>query len=146
MASRIANNGATRNLCLTNAIPQITAKKIRADLDHIHNLVIVDLWSSGDALYVSLNSVAAAVSAKQCLQSRAEYKGPLKIRYIHDDCSDSLPEIAMARLKRPTGNPFTKKPSNVSLNRFQALSVTSDGSVESDGSEFTVTTGGVHLG
>lgn len=37
------NNGATRNLVIRNCPPNITEEKLREDLDHIHNLVIIDI-------------------------------------------------------------------------------------------------------
>ena len=141
IASRIANNGATRNLCLASISPQITAERIRDDLDHIHNLVVVDLWFDGNCAFVSLNSVVAACFARQCLMSRLDYKNGTKIKYFADDCALPLPEKPKPKFNSAViGKRPVKKGSSASLNRFQALNLGSESS-ESGDSDFTVTTG-----
>ena len=56
--------GATRSLLIRNAPQSSTDERLREDLDHIHNLVIVDItFLHGDA-YLELNSVHNALFAR----------------------------------------------------------------------------------
>ncbi|KAI7279141.1 hypothetical protein KC345_g5540 [Hortaea werneckii] len=98
-------HGATRNLIIRNARSHgLTASQIRADLDHIHNLVIIDISfrspssaatggssaSEGDDAYVETNAVHNAVFARTCMMSRTGYKG-CRIEFYPDQCAGPLP-------------------------------------------------------
>lgn len=151
VAGRIANNSATRNLRISHISPQITAEKIRDDLEHIHNLVMVDLKFDVDgSALVSLNSVMAAFFAKQCLSSRLEYKGGTKIGFFPDECDRPLPATKPRFNSGSLPRGLVKKASVATLNPFQALNM-GNGSTddsESDESDITTTTigqGGVTI-
>ncbi|KAI7209658.1 hypothetical protein KC333_g8622 [Hortaea werneckii] len=103
-------HGATRNLIIRNARSHgLTAARIRADLDHIHNLVIIDIsfrspftpssssataataaGGSGatgdDDAYVETNAVHNALFARTCMMSRTGYKG-CRIEFFPDQCA-----------------------------------------------------------
>jgi hypothetical protein len=90
VSSKIAN-GATRNLVVRGAVGKLTADQIRDHLDHIHNLVVVDIkFRAGDA-WISTNSVHNALFARTCMMSRTAYKG-LKIEWYPDECAAPIPK------------------------------------------------------
>ncbi|CAF9919173.1 MAG: hypothetical protein HETSPECPRED_003965 [Heterodermia speciosa] len=127
--------GATRNFVIRNAHPSITEERLREDLDHIHNLVILDItYRNGDAR-ISLNSIHNAIFAQTCLLSRLAYKGN-KIEWFPDECSSPLPKQPLLP-KKENGVSQVRK-ANTPSNRFQMLNMdgtedTSDG--DSEGSE-----------
>ncbi|KAI9749041.1 MAG: hypothetical protein M4579_007025 [Chaenotheca gracillima] len=82
--------GASRNLVLHNVPITITEQQLREDLEHIHNLVVVDVFFKHLDLHVSLNSVHNALYARTCMMSRAAYKG-IKIDFDEDQCALPLP-------------------------------------------------------
>lgn len=132
MANKIGI-GATRNLVIRNIHPNITEERLREDLDHIHNLVIISIsFQNGDA-YLSLNSTHNALFARSCMMSRAIYKG-MKIQWYPDDCAQPLPERYRTPKKDYLPQP-AKKPS-APTNRFQMLDMdgTEDGT-EDDSDE-----------
>ncbi|KIW08453.1 uncharacterized protein PV09_01356 [Verruconis gallopava] len=92
VANKIAV-GATRNIVIRNgASRELTEKKVREDLEHIHNLVVISVRiesESGD-VYVSTNSIQNALFARTCMMSRSLYKG-LKIEWYHDQCAVPVP-------------------------------------------------------
>lgn len=91
IANKIINNGATRNVIIRGAHGKLTEREIRDDMEHIHNLVIVDVhFRNGDA-YVSMNSVHNALFARTCMMSRSTYKGN-KVDFYPDECDVPLPE------------------------------------------------------
>jgi len=113
-------NGATRNIVLHNASRNgLTDSQIRDDMEHIHNLDIVDIvFRNGDA-YVSTNSVHNALFARTCMLSRTSYKG-CKIEFYHDECDVPLP----ARTCLPRA--ATREPAKVKAplsNRFGCLNI-----------------------
>jgi len=111
--------------------PNITAERLREDLDHIHNLVIIDLsFVNGDA-YVSLNSIHNSLFARTCMMSRATYKG-MRIEWYPDECCQPLPKIQYAPKKENLA-PQPAKKANSMMNRFQMLHM--DGDDTEDGSE-----------
>ena len=119
--------GATRNLVIRAVNPKITEQKIREDLDHIHNLIIIDVsYQSGDAR-LSLNSVHNGLFARTCMMSRAMYKG-MKIEWYPDECALPLPKQPLVPKKESVPRPIRK--TNAALNRFQLLHIdgTEDGS------------------
>lgn len=63
--------GATRNLVIYNCSPKHTEEKIREDLEHIHNLIVIKVTFSGGNCYISTNSVHNAMFARTCMMSRA---------------------------------------------------------------------------
>ena len=118
MANKIGI-GATRNLVIRNVHPSITEQRIREDLDHIHNLVIISVsFQKGDA-FIELNSIHNSLFARTCMMSRATYKG-MKIEWYPDKCAQTLPKAQHISRKENRGpSPATK--SNAALNRFQLL-------------------------
>ena len=125
IGNKIAN-GATRNVIIHSAVEKgLTEAQIRADMDHIHNLVIVDItFRNGDA-YVSMNSIHNALFARTCMMSRSTYKG-CKIEFYRDECDVPLP----ARTYVPkTVVPEPAKKKAAITNRFDMLNLDgSDGS------------------
>lgn len=90
VSNKIAH-GATRNIVVRGAVGKLTADQIRDHLDHIHNLVVVDIrLKNGDA-YISTNSVHNALFARTCMMSRTTYKG-LRIDWYPDECALPLPK------------------------------------------------------
>ncbi|RMY56321.1 hypothetical protein D0863_13013 [Hortaea werneckii] len=105
-------HGATRNLIIRNARSHgLTAAQIRADLGHIHNLVIIDISfrcpasaaamrsgssarEGGDDAYVETNAVHNALFARTCMMSRTAYKG-CRIEFFPDQCAGPLPVPAI---------------------------------------------------
>ena len=126
MATKIST-GATRNLILKGVHSDITDERIRDDLEHIHNLVVVGLTFNNQDALVSLNSVHNALFARTCLMSRAKYKG-LKIDFYPDECAQPLP--ATQRTPKATNAKPALKPKNSMVNRFQLLNM--DGTEDSD--------------
>ncbi|KAI6830943.1 hypothetical protein KC340_g12055 [Hortaea werneckii] len=124
---KVLHAGATRNLIIRNARSHgLTAAQIRADLDHIHNLVIIDICfrpsspsssaaaaSGGTAdrdndsddydAYVETNAVHNALFARTCMMSRTGYKG-CRIDFYPDQCASPLPIQAV--ISRSRGNRF----------------------------------------
>jgi hypothetical protein len=92
VSNKIAG-GATRNLVVRGVGGKLSADQIRDHLDHIHNLVVVDItFREGDA-YISTNSIHNALFGRTCMMSRTAYKG-LRIDYYPDECSAPLPRPA----------------------------------------------------
>ncbi|KAI7539209.1 hypothetical protein KC331_g9886 [Hortaea werneckii] len=112
-------HGATRNLIIRNARSHgLTAAQIRADLDHIHSLVIIDISfrpppslcpssnsaatataaagivRGDDDAYVETNAVHNALFARTCMMSRTGYKG-CRIEFFPDQCATPLPVPAV---------------------------------------------------
>lgn len=130
------SNGATRNILIRSASEKVcctistkddgaqltkgqgfTENRIRDDMEHIHNLVIVDLVFRDGNAYVYTNSVHNALFARTCMMSRRAYKG-CKIEFFRDECDVQLPTRELAT-RAPAEKPSTKK---VPLaNRFDML-------------------------
>jgi hypothetical protein len=128
--------GATRNLVVRSVHPNITAERIRDDLDHIHNLVVVDItMQNGDAL-ISLNSVHNSLFARTCMMSRGAYKGS-RIEWYPDECAQPVPKIQYFPKKEATPQPVKKL--NPMVNRFQMLNMdgTENGSDEEEENDLT---------
>lgn len=124
--------GATRNLIIRNVHPNITEERLRVDLDHIHNLVVVDIvFQNGDA-YLQLNSIHNSLFARTCMMSRVTYKG-MKIEWYPDECSQPLPKVQYVPKKENMAPPPLKGAS-VMMNRFQMLNMDGDG-VEDESEE-----------
>ncbi|MCJ1390529.1 hypothetical protein MMC18_003389 [Xylographa bjoerkii] len=125
--------GASRNLIVRGVHPNITAERIREDLDHIHNLIVIDIhFHQGDA-FISLNSVHNSLFARTCMMSRGAYK-TARIEWFPDECAQPLPKIQHLPKKENTAPVKTSNPMG---NRFQMLNMdgTEDGSEEDNESE-----------
>ena len=123
--------GATRNLIIRHVHPNITAQRLRDDLEHIHTLVVIDITYQDGDVHISLNSVHNALFARTCMMSRATYKG-LKIEWYPDECAQPLPKVQHPPKKESSAPPSKKLYPMV--NRFQMLNMdgTEDGSEEDE--------------
>lgn len=134
--------GATRNLIIRNVKQNITDERLREDLDHIHNLVIISISFVDGDVYLSLNSIHNALFARTCMMSRAMYRG-MKIDWYPDECALPLPKTETIARKEMAAAPKLK-PSPM-VNRFQMLNMddgaTEDGSSFGDEEDDTLTTG-----
>ncbi|KAL3712279.1 hypothetical protein TMatcc_000977 [Talaromyces marneffei ATCC 18224] len=88
----ITLNGATRNLIIKNTNSNITPALIREHLDHIHNLIVINIKVDhmNRSICICTNSVHNAMFARSCMRSRAVYKG-MKIDFGADECAESWP-------------------------------------------------------
>lgn len=109
-------NGATRNLVILNCGSRLTEESIRADLEHIHNLVVVKMSVSDRHTYISLNSVHNAMFARTCMMSRSTYKN-YKIEWSGDECAGPLV------LQQQNGNRSQTQTPAAPTNRFEALNL-----------------------
>jgi hypothetical protein len=142
LPNHVANKisiGATRNIVIRGAVGKLTAEGIREDLDHIHNLVVVDITFKGFDAFISTNSVHNALFARTCMMSRTGYKG-LRIEWYPDECATPLPRPSNAGWKDYGSAPRTKArtkavppPAKVT-NRFELLNM-DDGDSDSDGGD-----------
>jgi hypothetical protein len=104
IAAKIARHGASRNLIVRNAKPEMTHASIREDLHHIHCLEVVDVnFLHGDAI-ISLNDVHKALTARTCMISHINYRG-CRIDFYPDECDQPLPQVS----KRSRGEPAAAK-------------------------------------
>lgn len=130
--NRKVANGATRNLCIRGAASRgLSEQRIRDDMEHIHNLVIVDITyrNSADDAYISMNSVHNALFARTCMMSRSTYKG-CKIEFYPDECDVPIPPP----VQRPTA-PQQKSMGGKNfetLNRFGMLGLDDGGSSDEE--------------
>ncbi|EXJ58054.1 hypothetical protein A1O7_05477 [Cladophialophora yegresii CBS 114405] len=116
LAKLIAFSGLTRNLVIRFAKEEWTAQSIREDLEHIHQLEIVDSFFRNGHAYLSLNSIQHALTARTCMHSQLKYK-KLRIDSWPDDCAQPLPN---ATIKQPQYlQPV--QPAAVHRNRFAPL-------------------------
>ena len=99
---------------------RLTEERVRVDMDHIHNLVIIAVVCQGQDMYVSTNSVNNAMFARSCMSSRTAYKG-LRIDWYPDECADPIPQQPVAP---PAMKPQKAQPPNP--NRFNLLLVDED--------------------
>lgn len=107
----------------------MTAALIRDHLEHIHNLVVVDIkYIQGNA-FIATNSVHNAMFARSCMMSRTTYRG-MRIEFSPDECAQPPPRVEITSKVEPklAGKATTSLP-----NRFQMLSV--DGAEDSNESE-----------
>ncbi|KAL8849009.1 MAG: hypothetical protein Q9221_005970 [Calogaya cf. arnoldii] len=132
--------GATRNLIIRNVKPTITEERLREDLDHIHNLVIISISFSDGNVYLSLNSIHNGLFARTCMMSRSMYRG-MKIDWYPDECALPIPK--MEHMARKEMAPAPKPKPNSMVNRFQMLNMdedaTEDGSSFGDAEDDTMT-------
>lgn len=118
--------GATRNLIIRAIHPNITEQRLREDLDHIHNLIIINLFFQNGDAYLSLNSIHNSLFARTCMMSRAIYKG-MRIEWYPDECAQPL--LKTQPVPRKETPQRSVKKSNPIANRFQMLNMdgTEDG-------------------
>jgi hypothetical protein len=115
----------------------VTAAHIKDHLDHIHNLVVVDIvFRNGDA-YVSTNSIHNALFARTCMMSRTLYKG-LRIEHFADECAGPLRHVKSHVLTPPVA-----LKSKSITNTYAILDTGSD--LESDSEDDTYITEGVRV-
>ena len=115
------HSGATRNVIVRGIHPSITEERIREHLDHINNLVVINIsFKHGDA-YISLNSINNSLFARTCMMSRVTYKG-MRIEWYPDECSQPLPKMRYAPKKGKQAAPQLKKFTSA-MNRFQMLNI-----------------------
>jgi hypothetical protein len=69
LAQRIGA-GASRNLIIRGCKSQVTKESVRDDLEHIHNLFVLDVSFDGGDCLISTNSVNMANYARTCMMSR----------------------------------------------------------------------------
>lgn len=121
IANKIAN-GATRNILIRSALEKgLTEATVRDDMEHIHNLVIIDVVFRGADAYVSTNSIHNALFARTCMMSRSTYKG-CKIEFIRDECDTRLPAKPVTRASGAS-KPTKKAATAGMANRFDLLSL-----------------------
>ncbi|KAF7556124.1 hypothetical protein G7Z17_g1574 [Cylindrodendrum hubeiense] len=115
--------GATRNLVIRNCDPNNTEETIREDLEHIHNLVVIQVdFVRGDC-FIKTSSIHNAMFARTCMMSRAKYRGS-RIQWAADECAEPLAQVPVPRR---SSAPAVKTPANHMTNRFQLLDLRDDG-------------------
>lgn len=92
---------------------------IREDMNHIHNLIVVDVYFEHGNVYISTNSVQKASFARNCMMSRMPYR-LMRIEYYPDECMEPLP-LVRAPVKKEVQRPA--KSLNPMANRFQMLNI-----------------------
>ncbi|KAJ4305361.1 hypothetical protein N0V90_000892 [Kalmusia sp. IMI 367209] len=137
VSNKIAN-GASRNLIVRGALGKLTTDQIRDHLDHIHNLVVVDVFFRGGDAYISTNSIHNALFARTCMMSRTAYKG-LRLDWYLDECAAPLPRPQVKNVSVPIV-PIKSVPIT---NRYTLLDTGSE--LESDSDEGSYMTNGIRL-
>lgn len=105
---------------------RVTEEQIRDHLDHIHNLVVVDVYFQNGDAHISTNSIHNALFARTCMMSRTIYKGT-RIDWAPDECASSLPPPSMR-----TRPPIMRTPSmpRSMMNTYALLDTSSE--IDSD--------------
>ncbi|KAF2673512.1 hypothetical protein BT63DRAFT_451561 [Microthyrium microscopicum] len=85
------SQGASRNLVIRGGAGKLTEDGIREDMEHIHNLVVIDVKTKGKDVFISTNSVHNALFARTCMMSRQPYKG-CRIEWNADECAEPIPK------------------------------------------------------
>nr|POE89826.1 rna-binding protein mrn1 [Quercus suber] len=120
VAKNVAN-GATRNVIVHSAQERgLTEPQIRADMEHIHNLVVIKVTFHRGSAVVSMNSVHNALFARTCMLSRSTYKG-CKVEFYPDECNLPLPVRTQPGI--PPSKRSARKQDTVT-NRFDLLGIT----------------------
>lgn len=89
-------------------------------MEHISQLVIVDIKYRGVNAFVYTNSIGGATFARTCMMSRKEYKG-CKIEFFDDEC-DVMPPQRRTTSFVPSSVAAQKKAQKPTLpNRFGLL-------------------------
>lgn len=97
----------------------MTSQSIREDLEHIHNLDVVDVTLRDGHAFISTNGISWAVTARTCMSSRLKYKRT-KIEFFPDECDKPLPPVTK-RQPKPTSAPTNKAATISHMNRFALL-------------------------
>ncbi|KAF2139321.1 uncharacterized protein K452DRAFT_232664, partial [Aplosporella prunicola CBS 121167] len=108
--SQIAE-GATRNIVIAKGANKgLSESRIRDDMEHIHNLVIVDVQirNNGDIL-VCTNSIHNALYARTCMRSRLPYK-LMRVESAADECAAPLPFIHRPKDRKLASLPKVRNP------------------------------------
>ncbi|KAH8686684.1 hypothetical protein BGZ61DRAFT_478928 [Ilyonectria robusta] len=117
------DRGASRNLVIRNCDPNHTEETIREDLEHIHNLVVIQVDFIKADCFIRTSSIHNAMFARTCMLSRAKYRGS-RIQWAADECAQPL---AQAPIPRRSSAPSVKTPpTNRMANRFQLLELGGD--------------------
>ena len=119
--ARKIQGGASRNFLMRNVHPNITEEGIRDDLEHIHNLAVLDIKFTSTDCLISVNSVNNALFAKTCMMSRAKYKGH-RFDFYEDECAQPIPIPVVQKQRQERVGP-TSKTLNPMANRFQMLNM-----------------------
>ncbi|KAM0247300.1 hypothetical protein ACHAP5_004161 [Fusarium lateritium] len=135
--------GASRNFVIRKRDPNLTARSIRDDLEHIHNLHVISIEMDKDNCFVSTSAIHAAIFARNCLQSRLEFKNS-RIEWVADECAQPLESVSSETLAPalvPGSTPTAEvKPvpsrKNLMGNRFRVLDISdTDGSNDDESSD-----------
>lgn len=129
VATRI-EQGATRNLLIRGLDLDIDEDRLRADLDHIHNLAVVEIYppKDGNGMVVSLNAIHLALFARTCLRSQIMYK-KAQISFYPDKCTESQipnPHKGFKPLGDKTNVRKLAKFDCLPRNRFQLLKISDE--------------------
>ncbi|MCJ1270940.1 hypothetical protein MMC22_010839 [Lobaria immixta] len=135
--------GATRNLIIRGVHPNITEDRLREDLDHIHNLIVINISFQNGDVHLSLNSIHNSLFARTCMMSRAAYKG-MRIEWYPDECAQPLPRMQYVPKKENAAQPAKKV--NPMVNRFQMLNMDGTENGDEDSSDEESTDGPSALG
>ncbi|KAF3034848.1 hypothetical protein E8E11_003103 [Didymella keratinophila] len=138
ISNKIAG-GATRNLIVRGMAGKVTEGQIREHLDHIHNLVVVDVYFQNGDAHISTNSIHNALFARTCMMSRTIYKG-IRIDWGSDQCAAALPPPAMR--SRPPAMRLSSIPFSMS-NTYALLDTGSE--IDSDGPNESFMSNGIPL-
>jgi hypothetical protein len=87
-------------------------------MEHIHNLVLIDVTFVKADAFVSMNSIHNALFARTCMMSRATYKG-CRIEFFPDECDVPVPVRTYAPRKATTAPERRQK--KTLGNRFDIL-------------------------
>ncbi|KAJ6786926.1 hypothetical protein PWT90_00068 [Aphanocladium album] len=109
--SQQLRGGASRNLVVRHYDRRITAESIREDLEHIHNLAVIDVEFSGLDCFLKTNSITAASFARTFMMSRLVSR----IEWAPDECMQSLGQLKSKTPHMPVVQ------TNVNWNRFSPL-------------------------
>ncbi|KAJ3473607.1 hypothetical protein NLG97_g10221 [Lecanicillium saksenae] len=112
--SQQLRGGASRNLVVRHYDRRITPESVREDLEHIHNLAVIDVQFSGLDCYIKTNSITAASFARTCMMSRFPYRGS-RIEWAPDECMQSLGQLKPQIPRTPAVQ------TKVNANRFSLL-------------------------
>lgn len=115
--------GATRNLVIRNAADKgLTEAQVREDMEHIHNLIIIDVTFRGKDAYISTNCCHNALYARTCMMSRSAYKG-CKIEFFPDECDVPLPQRTFTPRATTAGATSKRSQKTPIANRFGVLNI-----------------------
>ena len=134
--------GATRNLLVKGMDSIFDEQRVREDLEHIHNLVVVEVYPSetGNGMVVSLNAIHLALYARTCMRSRTLYR-KAQITYYPDKCANipisQTQQDSSSALKPRQENPRLRSTASQakessSANRFSSLALSDSEASEID--------------